>query len=112
MSRFMLTVVAIGLLVMTGCSIFGNDSGGSSKVNSQEQIVVEDIQKFFSSSDARDWDGVANGFADEVVLDYSSFGAGPAETLTPEVVVARWEAFLEFEGDLVTRYGKNEEIHG
>lgn len=36
-----------------------------------------------------------------------------ARTLCPNVDVdARWEAFLEFEGDLVTRYGKKEEIHG
>ena len=36
-----------------------------------------------------------------------------AKQLCPNVDVdKRWEAFLEYEGEVISRYGKSEAIHG
>lgn len=45
-------------------------------------------------ADQREWDQLADVFADEVTLDYTSLNGGEPVTLTPDQIVAAWQRVL------------------
>ena len=55
--------------------------------------VIDAVNSIFIGTDARDWARVRDAFTPEVLLDYSSMGS-EAATLSPETVVANWQAVL------------------
>lgn len=64
----------------------------------REQII-ETINAIGIYADADEWDLVAAQFADEVILDYTSYatasaGAAEAETISPQDVVTAWQTVL------------------
>ncbi|BDD01774.1 nuclear transport factor 2 family protein [Persicobacter psychrovividus] len=62
-------------------------------LNNKESIV-NFINRFFVAVDDRNWPIVQRQFAPEVVLDYSSMGAGPAGTVRPEEIITEWKKLL------------------
>ena len=54
--------------------------------------IIEQINRLFISTDNRDWDAVKNCFASTVMFDMSSMGAGEPKQLSPDDIVAMWDA--------------------
>jgi hypothetical protein len=57
--------------------------------------IVETINRLFIGTDNRDWAQVKDCFALRVLFDMSSLGAGDAKPLTPDDIVAAWDAGLK-----------------
>ena len=60
----------------------------------EREAIAETITRLFVSTDRRDWSGVRDCLAEEVRLDMSSTGAGPAERKSAAAIVEGWEAGL------------------
>jgi hypothetical protein len=58
------------------------------------QDIVDVITELFVATDQRDWAAVKRCFADQVLFDMSSLGAGPPARRTPEEIAAGWEQGL------------------
>lgn len=57
--------------------------------------IVRTVNNVFIFTDQRNWDGLlADVFAEQVLLDYASFGAGQPATLPASQIVANWKSFL------------------
>jgi hypothetical protein len=66
-----------------------------------EQAIIKTVNAIGLYADFDQWDRVAEQFADEVILDYTSYESASAgteggnpETLTPQDVVAAWQTVL------------------
>jgi 3-phenylpropionate/cinnamic acid dioxygenase small subunit len=59
------------------------------------QQIVDLVTELFVATDQRDWAAVKRCFADRVLFDMSSLGAGPATHRSPEEIAAGWAAGLE-----------------
>ena len=57
--------------------------------------IIEKINRLFIYTDHRDWEGVKNCFANEVLFDMTSMGAEKPETLTPQQIATAWEDGLK-----------------
>lgn len=57
--------------------------------------IIEKINSLFINTDNRDWEGVKNCFANEVLFDMTSMGADKPETLKPQQIVTAWEDGLK-----------------
>jgi hypothetical protein len=66
----------------------------SNAQNMEQQHIIAVINDIFKGADARDWEMVQNAFAPEVLLDYSSFGAGDPARLTPAQISSAWQGLL------------------
>lgn len=64
--------------------------------------IVEAIHRLAWCLDRRDWDGLADVFAPDVDVDYSSIDGRPPETVAREDLVAKWRAALS--GLLATQH--------
>jgi SnoaL-like domain len=62
-------------------------------LNKEEIINV--INKLFIHTDNRDWAQVKQCFAQTVLFDMSSLGAGEPKTISPGDIVAAWDAGLK-----------------
>jgi hypothetical protein len=49
--------------------------------------IIELLSRYATIPDAKNWDGVFDVFADSVLWDFESLGAGPAATVTPEEIL-------------------------
>ena len=58
------------------------------------QDVIATANAVFTTSDRRDWDACARRFAEEVILDYQSLSGQPAESLSPQKIMDRWQSVL------------------
>lgn len=58
------------------------------------QDIVDVITELLVATDQRDWTAVKRCFADQVLFDMSSLGAGPAARRTPDEIAAGWEEGL------------------
>lgn len=56
--------------------------------------ITEPIVQLFVGVDQRNWELASQSFAPEVLLDYSSMGGGAAQTLSPQKIMASWQAVL------------------
>ncbi len=56
--------------------------------------IKEQITKLFVYTDEQKWDNVRTLFADEVLLDYSSFTGIEAAVMTPGQLIDGWSGFL------------------
>lgn len=67
-------------------------------INAQEmnktKEIIKTVGQIFNSTDAREWDKVAQSFAQEVLLDYTSLAGGQPVKLTPEQIVGSWKTVL------------------
>lgn len=52
--------------------------------------IVDVITELFVATDQRDWAAVKRCFADQVLFDMSSLGAGPPARRTPDEIAAGW----------------------
>ena len=57
--------------------------------------IIETINRLFIGTDNRDWEFVKSCFAPRVRFDMSSLGAGEPKDLTPDEIVAAWDAGLK-----------------
>ena len=57
--------------------------------------IIETINRLFIGTDNRDWALVKSCFALRVRFDMSSLGAGEPKDLTPDEIVAAWDAGLK-----------------
>jgi len=57
--------------------------------------IVETINRLFIGTDKRDWALVKRCFAPRVLFDMSSMGAGEPKHLSPDDIVAAWDAGLK-----------------
>ncbi|HXV14630.1 MAG TPA: nuclear transport factor 2 family protein [Candidatus Krumholzibacteria bacterium] len=57
--------------------------------------IVDVINTLFVGTDNRNWDVVRNCFAPSVLFDMSSLGAGEPHHMTPNEIVAAWDAGLK-----------------
>ena len=57
--------------------------------------IIECINRLFIGTDNRDWTMVKKCFADSVLFDMSSMGAGDAVLKSPDDITAMWEAGLK-----------------
>ena len=63
--------------------------------NGQEMHnIQETINKLFIATDAQDWEGVHQCFAEKVILDYSSMTGNPAAEVTPQQITDSWKSIL------------------
>ncbi|MCT4615947.1 MAG: nuclear transport factor 2 family protein [Marinifilaceae bacterium] len=62
--------------------------------NMDKILINETVAKLFIATDNRDWKAVEDVFADVVLLDYSSFGAGAPANLKPKQITSSWKAVL------------------
>ena len=60
----------------------------------QTNSVINVVNGIFINCDERHWDGVKAGFADSVVLDYTSMAGGQPTILTPQQLVDAWRTIL------------------
>lgn len=59
-------------------------------------VVLETARKLFIYSDEENWDGMAGEvFAENVLMDYSSFGAGEPIEMKREDIINQWEPFFD-----------------
>jgi hypothetical protein len=56
--------------------------------------IIDTINRLFIGTDNRDWALVRGCFAPRVLFDMSSLGAGEPKHLTPDDIVAAWDAGL------------------
>jgi 3-phenylpropionate/cinnamic acid dioxygenase small subunit len=56
--------------------------------------VIDACTRMAWFADQRDWDRLADVFADEVTLDYTSLNGGEPATLTPAQIVDAWREAL------------------
>lgn len=63
----------------------------------QEYIqILETVRKLFIYADESNWEGMADEvFAENVLMDYSSFGGGSPENMKREDIIAQWESFFK-----------------
>ena len=57
--------------------------------------IIETINKLFIDTDNRDWPRVRRCFTADVLFDMSSLGGGEPQRLSPDRIVAAWEAGLK-----------------
>ncbi len=57
--------------------------------------IVETITRLFVATDNRDWPEVEACFADSVLFDMSSLGAGAPRSMKPAEITAGWDAGLK-----------------
>ena len=57
--------------------------------------IIETINKLFIDTDNRDWPRVRRCFTEDVLFDMSSLGGGEPQRLSPDRIVAAWEAGLK-----------------
>ena len=60
-----------------------------------KEKIINIINKLFIQTDSRDWPQVKSCFAPAVLFDMSSLGAGPPKTISPNEIVAAWDAGLK-----------------
>ena len=59
-------------------------------------VVLETVRKLFIFPDEENWEGMANEvFAENVLMDYSSFGAGKPIEMKREDIINQWEPFFD-----------------
>lgn len=78
-------------------------------------IEARSCERFKVLSDHIDDEELAHfyrGLMASEARHYTTFLRLARQYLDPAAVDARWEEWLVFEGDLITRYGKDERIHG
>ena len=56
--------------------------------------VITTCSNIFLGSDSHDWDKVKNSFAEEVLLDYSSFTGQPPAKMKRTEIIKVWSDFL------------------
>jgi len=61
----------------------------------QRTRIIERINRLFIATDNRDWEQVRQCFADSVLFDMSSMGAGEAQSLGPDEIINMWETGLK-----------------
>ena len=61
----------------------------------QRTRIIERINRLFIATDNRDWEQVRQCFADRVLFDMSSMGAGEAQSLSPDEIINMWETGLK-----------------
>ena len=91
MKKLVLLLVILGSFVLA-------QSDPAQEALDREQII-ETINAIGIYADADQWDLVAAQFADEVVLDYTSYatasaGAEEPEAITPQEVITAWQTVL------------------
>ena len=59
-----------------------------------ERAVTRTVTRLFELTDQRRWDGLADLFAAEVLLDYTSLVGGEPARLSPEEIVGSWRTTL------------------
>lgn len=57
--------------------------------------IIEVITRLFVGTDNRDWEQVKACFSPKVLFDMSSLGAGDPKELSPDDIVAMWDAGLK-----------------
>jgi hypothetical protein len=57
--------------------------------------IIDVITRLFVGTDNRDWEIVKRCFAPTVLFDMSSLGAGDPQDLSPDDIVAMWDAGLK-----------------
>lgn len=57
--------------------------------------VISCITELFLATDRKDWSGVEQCFAPQVLFDMSSVGAGPATVVRPSDIAAGWRRGLD-----------------
>jgi len=57
--------------------------------------IIEVITRLFIGTDNRDWEQVKACFSPNVLFDMSSLGAGDPKELSPDDIVAMWDAGLK-----------------
>lgn len=57
--------------------------------------IIDVITRLFVGTDNRDWEAVKCCFAQRVLFDISSLGAGDPQDLSPNDIVAMWDANLK-----------------
>jgi len=60
-----------------------------------KQQIVDLVTELFVATDQRDWPAVKRCFADRVLFDMSSAGAGPATHRTPDEIADGWAEGLK-----------------
>ncbi|HXU61886.1 MAG TPA: nuclear transport factor 2 family protein [Polyangia bacterium] len=60
-----------------------------------KQQIIDLVTELFVATDQRDWAAVKRCFADQVLFDMSSLGAGPATRRTPDEIAGGWEEGLK-----------------
>jgi len=60
----------------------------------EKQAVLEAVTRLFVATDDRDWAAVEACFANELLFDMSSMGAGPAARVSARSVVEGWREGL------------------
>jgi hypothetical protein len=66
-------------------------------LNAQNMEIIavnQMLTKLYIATDNKDWEGLEAIFADKVLLDYSSFGAGEPVILTPQQIIGSWKGML------------------
>lgn len=61
---------------------------------SDKEQIVDVITRLFLATDARDWEAAQACFAESVLFDMSSAGAGPSASRTPAQITSGWETGL------------------
>jgi hypothetical protein len=57
--------------------------------------IIDVLTRLFIGTDNRDWEAVKHCFAPTVLFDMSSLGAGDPQDLSPDDIVAMWDAGLK-----------------
>ncbi|BBM89654.1 hypothetical protein COTS27_01360 [Spirochaetota bacterium] len=89
------------LMIIASSSLSFNAPLNAQKNKSPKSIspidhleLIDLVNNVGTYADNHNWKGLHKIFANEVVLDYSSFTKQPAETLTGKAITDRWKAFL------------------
>jgi len=86
-------IIITPLLIAT-LTINAQTSNHQKTTTMEKAHIIKTIQSLFEASDARNWNGVENSFASQVMLDYTSMAGGAPHTLTPQQITAAWKTML------------------
>lgn len=62
---------------------------------SMKAAVIDTVHRFFILTDQRDWDGLQDVFAPEVLFDMTSLAGGEPDTLTSRQITDAWDEGLK-----------------
>jgi ketosteroid isomerase-like protein/fermentation-respiration switch protein FrsA (DUF1100 family) len=96
-TNFILPLVLAWVIIIAGATYIFKDCNmekNSAANTSEKEQIIANVDNVWSYADFHNWNWLKDLFADNVILDYQSFTGQPAETLSPDEIISRWEWFL------------------
>jgi hypothetical protein len=89
--RIILIVVTSAIAALL---LFSSGCGGKAEMLSDQNEIINTVNRLFIATDQRKWDTVKECFDKEVLFDMTSMAGGEPVKMTPQRIVDGWERGL------------------